>query len=416
MKSLHYIIVCAITFLAVGCQSDNDAPSGVTAVFAVPVIKSLAEIRSSVAVSAPRETDADGKIYVTENNLFYIAQEEGVHIFDNTNPAAPQNTIFLNIEGVHDIAVKDDMLYADNYVDLLVFDISNLENITLINTVENAMSFYPVFPVDAEFYDYAVVPNSGEIMVGFELQTRERPTGDILAMAEDATNVFTGANETVGTGGSYARFQINNNALYTVDSYQLNVFNIANPANAFFVQAIYLSSWMGGGQFETLYRQKEFLFVGSTNGMYVVDASEEFNPFFLSAFSHATACDPVVVKGVTAYITVRGGNSCGAIDDQINVIDVSDMANPTLISTTLLAQPYGLGINASVLYVCCGPGGLKVFNAVDSANLVLENSYMENVTDVIPLDSHLIAVGPNKIIQYNYGAGFTLTPLSVVNF
>ncbi|MEY3499214.1 MAG: hypothetical protein RL308_883, partial [Bacteroidota bacterium] len=48
--------------------------------------------------------------------------------------------------------------------------------------------------------------------------------------------------------------------------------------------------------------------------------------------------------------------------------------------------------------------------------LLLKTSYTEPITDVIPLESHLIAVGPNKIIQYNYGANFTLQQISVLNF
>jgi hypothetical protein len=59
---------------------------------------------------------------------------------------------------------------------------------------------------------------------------------------------------------------------------------------------------------------------------------------------------------------------------------------------------------------------LKIFNNDNPSQLVLENSYSEPITDVIPLDSHLITVGPNKIIQYNYGANFTLQQISVLNF
>ena len=96
-----------------------------TALFAVPQIKKMADIRASVGVKLAQSTDSDGKIYVTENQLFYIAQESGVHIFNNENPQSPVNIAFLAIEGVHDIAVKGNYLFADNFVDLLVFDISN---------------------------------------------------------------------------------------------------------------------------------------------------------------------------------------------------------------------------------------------------------------------------------------------------
>lgn len=415
MKTLKYLIACFSIVLFVSC--DNDDSNSDKVKFAVPTIKSLTQIRENVSVTGAKATNSDGKIYVSENYLFYIAQEEGVHIYNNQNPASPVNTAFINLEGVHDIAVKGNYLYADNFVDLLVFDISNINNITLVETVENSIAFFPTYPTEAEYYDYTVNPAEGEIITGFSLQLKNRPNESEVIFANDALAGFeSSAGNNIGTGGSYAKFQINNNALYTIDSYQLNVFNITDPENTFFDKSVSMNIWINGGIFETLFIQKETLFVGATSGMYTVDATDEFNPSFVGGFSHATACDPVVVFGNTAYITVRGGSSCGAIEDQVNVIDVTDISNPTLLSTTLLDQPYGLGIRNDVLYVCCGTNGLKVFNAVNSSNLTLENTYNEDVKDVIPLNSHLIVVGTNKIIQYNYGANFTLIPISEISF
>ncbi|WP_298139911.1 hypothetical protein [Flavobacterium sp.] len=418
MKTLKSLLLClSLVFLA---SCDNDDSNSEKAKFAVPVIKSLSEIRNSVSVVAAKQTNSDGKIYVAQNYLFYIAQEEGVHVYNNQNPASPSNIAFINIDGVHDISVKGNYLFADNFVDLLVFDISNINNITLVKTVENSLYFNPIYPSDALYYDYTQNPAEDEIITGFTIEMRNVPDEQYAILSSDASSGFessplSGANG-IGVGGSYAKFQINNNALYTVNTYKLNVFNITDPVNAYFDKEIYMNGWFGGGELETLFIQKETLFVGSTTGMFTVNAEDEFNPYFVSGFSHATACDPVVVFGNTAYITVRGGTSCGAIEDQINVIDVTDIASPTLISTTFVGQPYGLGIKDSALYVCCGTNGLKVYDASNSSNLLLENTYIENLKDVIPLDSHLIAVGNNKIIQYNYGPDFTLIPISEITF
>lgn len=413
MKKIYLLTFFALSILGVSCDNDKEAD---LAKFAVPTLKSLAQIRNDVAVTAARQTNSDGKIYVTEDYLFYIAQESGVHIFNNSNPSAPVNIAFINLDGVHDISVKGNYLFADNFVDLLVFDISDIQNITLVRTIENTIAFFPTFPEDAEFYDYTVYPTGDEIITGFDIQMRPSLEGQEIILAGDALATFESSNTApIGTGGSYARFQILNDALYTIDTYKLNVFNIADPVNAFFDKEVYMTQWFGGGEFETLFIQKDILFVGSTTGMYTVNAEDEFNPYFVSGFSHATACDPVVVFGNTAYITVRGGSSCGAIDDQINVIDVTDIAAPTLLSTYLVNEPYGLGIKNGVLYVGCGDNGLKVFNAVDSTNLTLENTYPINVKDIIPLNSHLIVVGDNHIIQYSYGPNFTLIPISEIN-
>ncbi len=414
MKKIQLLTVFVFSVLALSCGKDDDDLA--KAKFAVPVVKSLADIREDVAVTAARQTGPDGKIYVTEQYLFYIAQESGVHVFNNANPAVPVNIAFINLEGVHDISVKGNYLFADNFVDLVVFDISDIQNITLVRTFENVIAFFPTYPEDAEFYDCTVYPTGDEIITGFTTTMKNRPERQWLIFSNDALASFESSNTTpVGTGGSYARFQINNDALYTINSYKLNVFNISDPVNTFFDKEVYMTQWFGGGEFETLFIQREILFVGSTTGMYTVNAEDEFNPYFVSGFSHATACDPVVVFGDTAYITVRGDSTCGAIADQINVIDVADIANPTLLSTYLVEEPYGLGIKNNILYVGCGNNGLKLFNAANSANLTLENTYPGNVKDVILLNSHLITVGDNKIIQYSYGPNFTLTQLSEIN-
>ncbi len=412
MKSIYLLTLCFFSVFILSCESEETKKEQVK--FAVPKLKSLAAIRNNVYVSSAKQTKSDGKIYVAENFLFYIAKEQGVHIFNNMNPSVPQNSAFINIEGVHDISVKGNYLFADNFFDLLVFDISNIQNITLVKTVENVISFSPVYPIDAQYYDYTVGPVGDEIITGFSFEMRDKPEGQEVIWAEDALATFNSSTGNVGTGGSYARFQIQNNALYTIDSFKLNVFNITNPITTFFDKDIYMNQWFGGGVFETLFIQKDILFVGSTTGMYTVNASDEFNPYFVSGFAHATACDPVVVDELTAYITVRGGSTCGAIEDQINVINVSDISNPTLISTYLINEPYGLGIKNDILYVGCGNNGLKVFNALNSSSLVLENTYPGNVKDIIPLNSHLITVGDNKITQYSYGPNYTLVMLSEI--
>ncbi len=241
MKNLKFIILSCLIIIFSACDSE-DTPKE-EAVFAVPIVKSMADIRSGVSVSTTRQTNSEGKIYVAEDYLFYIAKEEGVHIFDNNNPAAPQNIAFINIEGVHDIAVKGQFLYADNFVDLLVFDISDLSNITLIKTVENSLTFSPTFPIDAEFYDYTVMTNPGEIVVGYRLENRARPEGQNFILATDGlTGLESSSTDQIGVGGSYARFQILNNALYTIEAYKLNVFNIEDPVNAFFDKEVFICS------------------------------------------------------------------------------------------------------------------------------------------------------------------------------
>ena len=95
MKTVKKGISCLFALLFIACAPDeNDTQK---ALFAVPIIKSLANIRSSISIAPIRQTNSEGKIYVAENYLFYIAKESGVHVFDNQNPATPLNIAFINI-------------------------------------------------------------------------------------------------------------------------------------------------------------------------------------------------------------------------------------------------------------------------------------------------------------------------------
>jgi hypothetical protein len=288
-----------------------------------------------------------------------------------------------------------------------------------VKIVEKAINFFPVYSIATNYYadEY---PSENEIITAYKTEMRKKPRErrgmfyyEDMAMPM-STNISGNAT---GIGGSYAKFQINGNALYTTESNVLKIFNISNPAETHFLKTASLSTWTGAGVFETLFKQGNYMFVGATNGMYVFDASDAFNLEYVSSFSHATACDPVVVEGTKAYITLRNGTTCNAaIEDQINVIDISNIQQPLLTSSYLVKQPQGLGIKDNILYVCCGTDGLKVFDAGNSSNLLHMKTYAIDVTDVIPLNSHLIAVGKNKIIQLEYADNFSLEPISTVHF
>ena len=423
-KILPLVLTVFVCLQFTSCNSDDDVlglmdPVAVT----VPVIMSKAEMRNSISIESARATDSDGRIYVYNDLLFYIAQNSGIHIFDNQNPSSPQNLSFIQLEGVHDISVKDNILYADNFMDLVVFDISNISDIQLVNIEEDMLTFYAVFPDDSQYFQYNQYLSQDEFISSYETVYMERDdvenNPDIISYTigvfDDIALSSENGGYNIGTGGSYAKFQIFNNALYTIDDYRLFTFDITDYNNISLSAETWMGGWFGGAMLETTYILKDNLFIGASNGMHIVSLQNEFSPTYMSSFLHATGCDPVVVEGDTAYITVRGGNSCGAIEDQINVIDVTDLSSPVEYSTYFLSSPYGLGVKDQVLYVC-NDSGINVFNAQNPSEITLENTYNVNAKDVIALSTHLIAVGENVIHQYNYTDGFGLELIDTIQF
>jgi hypothetical protein len=119
----------------------------------------------------------------------------------------------------------------------------------------------------------------------------------------------TSAEGAVGKGGSLARFMIVRDYLYAVDNQKINIFNIQNLS----IPTKIKEQNVGWG-IETIFNRNEYLYLGSTNGMYIYDIKSLGNPVFVSRIAHINACDPVVVDEKYAYVTLRSGNLCGATD------------------------------------------------------------------------------------------------------
>ena len=203
---------------------------------------------------------------------------------------------------------------------------------------------------------------------------------------------------TTGQGGSLARFKIVEDYLYAVDSHNINVFNISDMDNPQALEDVY-----AGFDIETIFYNGSYLFLGSMRGMYIYDITDPAAPSKVSEFEHGTACDPVVVDGDYAYVTLRGGNMCGATESGLFIVDISDISNPELAVQYPMDGPYGLGIREEKLFVCDGTSGLKVYDKTDINDLKELNHFEDIVTfDVIPLENHLIMVGDGILYQYEY--------------
>jgi hypothetical protein len=145
------------------------------------------------------------------------------------------------------------------------------------------------------------------------------------------------------------------------------------------------------------------LFIGGMTGMYIFDNRNPARPAKICRFAHVTSCDPVVVEGNYAYVTLRGGSRCGGLEDQLQIIDISDIENPTLVRTHRMHGPYGLGIDRGILFVCDGGEGLKLFDASDPENLQpLGVFYDIDPIDVILDQRRAIVVGRGGLYQYDY--------------
>jgi hypothetical protein len=400
-------LLCLLLVFVLWSCNDDDIQYEIVNV-AIPQVMSKAEFRNSVEILPSQTIDEAGKIYVYQDYIFVNDEFKGVHIIDNSNPASPQQISSIKIPGNVDISIKDNYLFADSSIDLLVFDISNINNIQMVERLEDVFSYYnyqiPVGTDVAEFGDYNA---ENDVIVGWELVQQQREVVNDDAVLEAFNG---GASGDVGTGGSLARFQIVDNYLYTVGVSEMSVFNIENLAQPNLVTTQY-SGW----NIETMFHADDYLYLGGSNGMYIYSLENAANPSYVSEFIHWEGCDPVVVDGDYAYLTLRGGNECGQQESVLEVIDISDKTYPTLVATYFLDNPYGLGFKGNSLYVCDGTSGLKVYDKTDPIQLQLSQTFIElQAKDVVPMEDVLIMIGDNIVYQYEYDEG-TLQQISALD-
>ena len=422
LKSLSALIILSLLLFS-SCKKDK-CEQTVTYKKYVPVYMSLEELRSSVKSEPAQALKKPGKIYMMGNYIFVNEIDKGIHVIDNSNPSSPQNISFISIPGNLDIAATGNTLYADSYIDLLALDISNPLSITVLKRVENAI------PQRYYSYGYAYDVNLGVVKEWQEKMVTEKLSSDCNTgqvyyrgggpiMEGDVFNTsttggtatpttFTKSNP--GIGGSTARFTISNNTLYIVDDTKLNVYDISTASNPQKVTDKNL-----GWSIQTIFPYKNHLFIGSNSGVYIYDNSNPLNPTFVSEYDHITACDPVVVDDDYAYFTLSNDAPCHMGVNQLEVVDISDLAHPTLKTTMAMTNPHGIGIDNKTLFICDKGDGLKVYNVNDVMQIANNQvAHFTNIStaDVIPFNNRLLMIGDDGLYQYDYSNVANISLLS----
>ena len=406
MKKLTFYFSLLLMVLSSGCKDKF------TEIFTAnsPIYMTYDNLRLAVKQSAASELVNPGKIYFKDQFIFIVEEMKGIHVYDNSNPANPVNQAFIDIPGNVDIAIKGDILYADSYIDMVALDISDLKAVKEVGRVQKVLP-YTIPPYDKN-YPLATVDEEKGVVTGWEIKEvkQEIVTNYYPVYWEGGFNKNTdvsSGNSTggvspngVGIGGSMARFGIYLNTLYAVDNTTLHIFSITVPKTP-----VFKKDFNAGWGIETMFTVGDKMFLGSQTGMRIYDISIPNSPLYLADFWHMTGCDPVVVNGNYAYITLRGGNNCGNNVNQLVVVSIENITKPVELKTYPMEGPYGLGIDKNTLFICDGDAGLKVYDVADPMTInqhLLAQFTDIQAHDVIPVEGILIMIADDGLYQYDY--------------
>lgn len=421
MKTTRNIFTLFVLFAGLNSCMDE-----YTEVFTAnyPVYMSWEELRASVKMTESRELVNPGKIYFKDGYIFINEELKGIHVFDNHDPAIPQNIGFVEVPGNVDIAIKDNILYADSYVDLVAIDISDVNNPVEVKRVKDIFPY--TTPPYNEDYRVAELDEEKGVVIDWEIKKvrqemeyRYYPVYYNVGYALEDAARFNGAapaagnGSTFGIGGSMARFGLYSDYLYAVDNSTLYMFDVKNPESPGSIgkQGV-------GGSVETMFITDGHMFFGTQTGMRIYSLDVPTVPAYIGQFWHVTSCDPVVVADGYAYVTLRGGNACGSDVNRLDVLQLSaDYKATTLLQSYPLSGPYGLGIDDEVLFVCDGEEGLKVYDVTDKFHIddhQIAAFPNINTYDVIPVNGYLFMIGDDGFYQYDYSDIQNISQVSVI--
>lgn len=389
-----------------------------------PVYMSYDDLRGSIAEEQGVDLKNPGKIYYKDNYIFIVEELKGIHVYDNSNPASPVKKKFIKLPGVVDISISGYFMYADSYVDLVVLDVQNTDNIQEVGRVKDILPY--TVPAAGTDYPTGSVDKEKGVVIEWELRTiKERVNINpspypiffdkrtVFFSQINASGASSGVSGSgVGIGGSMARFGIKDKVLYIVDKNTLKVFDITNKTAPSKINDI-----NPGRNVETMFLSGNRMFLGTTTGMVIYDISNATTPVSQAFFNHARSCDPVVVDDTLAYITLRTGTNCGGNVNCLDVVNIKNINKPVAVITYAMTNPQGLGKDGDLLFICDGSAGLKVYDAADpkqiSSHLIFTYPDIK-AYDVIPIGDILVLIGDDGLFQYNYSDVKNITLMSSI--
>jgi hypothetical protein len=351
-----------------------------------------------------------GKIYLYDQTLYASELTRGVRQLDISSPANPTNLGLISIDGNHDTALRGTadgrrILYADSYADLVVIDVTIPASPQVLDTLRNIFGqSHTMRWGDDILLGRPSVMSTTDQVGGLsscggcsETMIVDQPVQgpEVLTMADAAT--VRGSGSATGRGGSMARFAVVDDYLYCVDYNQLYVLEIADPAKPRFLSRLQI-----GWGIETIFPYDDYLFIGGQNGMFIYSRSDPRNPQYVSTFEHVRACDPVVVDGSLAYVTLRGGTRCGTVVSALHIVKIADLFQPKLLVSYPLPQPMGLDVRNKIAYVCDDSTGVYILDTNDPNHIrelarITEKPGYDTILD----NDLLIVVSENAVSFYN---------------
>ncbi|MFY0688175.1 MAG: hypothetical protein JXQ90_13470 [Cyclobacteriaceae bacterium] len=158
-----FLLLSALVMLNACLEVDDTSPPLPSGALVYAPVYALAEVVYDISISEAKPIENPSKIFTYRNFLMINIKDEGIHVIDNSLPSSPQQLFFINIPGNNDVSVKDGVLYADNYNDIVAFQIDSNHEVEILERLAGVMNNRS-YPPHAGVYFKCVDPSKGVVV------------------------------------------------------------------------------------------------------------------------------------------------------------------------------------------------------------------------------------------------------------
>ena len=133
----------------------------------VPIYSPKEDIQQ-IKTLDPQDIRTGGKVYVYNQYLLQVEPNTGIHVFEFVDKV-PKPLSFIQVYGAQEISIRANVLYTNNYTDLISLDISNPKDVKVISRIDNTFQAGAGgLPPEPGFFQ-CIDPTKG-IVTGWELK------------------------------------------------------------------------------------------------------------------------------------------------------------------------------------------------------------------------------------------------------
>jgi hypothetical protein len=146
--NLPCILALALLILAFGCKQEDYFPdtTGVKPIYiSIDALEDIGNLN-------PQPTETTGSADTVGNVLFLVESNKGIHVIDISNPPSQVKLTFIKIPAVNNFTIDGNILSADNGLNLVSLEISDVSHVVILNINRNF--FKPILAPPLQYQGY----------------------------------------------------------------------------------------------------------------------------------------------------------------------------------------------------------------------------------------------------------------------